>query len=81
AGRYDGYWELGIKKWDMAAGLILVREAGGFVTDPEGGDPYAEGNVVAGNTTMQPKLREFVQEGIGSVASARPRAPEAPAAG
>ena len=31
AGRYDGFWELGLKRWDMAAGLLLVREAGGFV--------------------------------------------------
>ncbi len=71
AGRYDGYWELGIKKWDMAAGLVVLREAGGFATDPEGGDPYAEGNVVAGNPALQPKLRELVAEGI---AAARPAA-------
>ncbi|MDO9709606.1 inositol monophosphatase family protein [Paracraurococcus lichenis] len=73
AGRYDGYWELGIKKWDMAAGLVLVREAGGFVTDPEGGDPYAEGNVVAGNQALHGKLREFVQEGIAAASAARAR--------
>ena len=41
AGRYDGYWELGIKPWDMAAGLLIVREAGGYATDPAGGDPRA----------------------------------------
>ena len=34
AGRYDGYWELGIKPWDIAAGLLMVREAGGYATDP-----------------------------------------------
>ncbi|GGC38555.1 inositol monophosphatase [Siccirubricoccus deserti] len=73
AGRYDGYWELGIKKWDMAAGLIMVREAGGFVTDPEGGDPYAEGNVVAGNQALHGKLRDVVVEGMTTVASARAR--------
>ena len=39
AGRYDGFWELGLKRWDMAAGLLLVREAGGFVTDPGGAGP------------------------------------------
>jgi myo-inositol-1(or 4)-monophosphatase len=80
AGRYDGYWELGIKKWDIAAGLILVREAGGFATDPEGGDPYAEGNVVAGNPNLQQKLREVVQEGIAAAGAARGRAAEAPPA-
>jgi myo-inositol-1(or 4)-monophosphatase len=73
AGRYEGYWELGIKKWDMAAGLVMVREAGGFVTDPDGGDPYAEGNVVAGNQALHGKLREVVTEGIATVASARTR--------
>jgi myo-inositol-1(or 4)-monophosphatase len=70
AGRYDGYWELGIKKWDMAAGLVMVREAGGYVTDPTGGDPY-EGNVVAGNPVLHGKLREIVAEGIAAVESAR----------
>src|SRR5487761_2278543 len=44
AGRFDGYWELGIKPWDMAAGLILVREAGGFTTDVAEGDPRETGN-------------------------------------
>jgi myo-inositol-1(or 4)-monophosphatase len=80
AGRYDGYWELGIKKWDMAAGLIMVREAGGFATDPEGGDPYPEGNVVAGNQALHGKLREVVQEGIAAAGAARGRAAEAAAA-
>ena len=36
AGRYDGYWELGLKPWDVAAGELIVREAGGSVTDPAG---------------------------------------------
>ena len=39
AGRYDGFWELGLKRWDMAAGVLLVREAGGFATDPAGAGP------------------------------------------
>ena len=62
AGRYDGYWELGIKPWDMAAGLVIVREAGGFATDPEGHDPYASGDIVCGNPHLQPRLREIVHE-------------------
>ncbi len=78
AGRYDGYWELGLKKWDMAAGLVILREAGGFATDPEGGDPYAEGNVVAGNPALHGRLREVVAEGIA--AARRPSRPaEVPA--
>jgi myo-inositol-1(or 4)-monophosphatase len=80
AGRYDGYWELGIKKWDMAAGLIMVKEAGGFATDPEGGDPFGEGNVVAGNPNLQPRLREVVQEGIAAAGAARTRTAEVPPA-
>jgi len=71
AGRYDGYWELGIKKWDMAAGLVMVREAGGTVTDPSGGDPYAEGNVVAGNAALHGKLREVVADGVAAAETAR----------
>ena len=71
AGRYDGFWELGLKKWDIAAGLVMVKEAGGAATDPDGADPYVSGNVVAGNQTLQPKLREMVVEGIAAV-KARP---------
>lgn len=72
AGRYDGYWELGIKPWDMAAGLVMVREAGGFVTDPDGGEAWPGGDVVAGNQAMQARLREFVSEGIAAAAAQRP---------
>jgi myo-inositol-1(or 4)-monophosphatase len=64
AGRYDGYWELGIKPWDMAAGLLLVREAGGYATDVGQGDPRETGDVVAGNPHLHPKLREAVAEGM-----------------
>jgi myo-inositol-1(or 4)-monophosphatase len=70
AGRYDGYWELGLNTWDIAAGLVLVREAGGTVTDPEGGDPHASGHVVAGNAVLQPKLREMVVDGMAAVKAA-----------
>ena len=63
-GRFDGYWELGIKPWDICAGLILVREAGGYVTDVGEGDPLVTSNVVAGNTHLHAKLREAVAEGM-----------------
>ncbi|MBT2990096.1 MAG: inositol-1-monophosphatase [Candidatus Thiodiazotropha sp. (ex Ctena orbiculata)] len=50
AGRTDGFWELGLKEWDFAAGALLVREAGGLVTDIGGGERYLEtGNVIAGS--------------------------------
>ncbi len=67
AGRFDGYWELGVKPWDCAAGLLLVREAGGFATDPEGRDHQAmapECDVVAGNAGLHAKLREVVVAGL-----------------
>jgi myo-inositol-1(or 4)-monophosphatase len=63
AGRLDGYWERDIKPWDMAAGLILVREAGGFVTDVTGGDDlFATGHVVAGNDTIHKELLRVLKE-------------------
>lgn len=49
AGRIDGFWELGLAQWDFAAGALLVREAGGVVTDIGGGERYMEtGNVITG---------------------------------
>jgi myo-inositol-1(or 4)-monophosphatase len=57
AGRFDAYWERQLSPWDIAAGLILVREAGGFVTDFDEGDtPWIGGDVVAGNETMHRAL-------------------------
>ena len=69
AGRYDGYWELGLKPWDMAAGLLIVREAGGFVTNPAGAESVLnEGpnDIVAANPHMHAKLREAVEEGVNA---------------
>ncbi len=51
AGRFDGFWEMGLSPWDMAAGTLLVEEAGGLVADFGGGQQFMEtGNVVAANT-------------------------------
>jgi myo-inositol-1(or 4)-monophosphatase len=66
AGRYDGYWEFGIKPWDIAAGLLIVREAGGYATDPFGGDPRISGDVVAANPHLHPTLREAAADGLGA---------------
>ena len=63
AGRYDGYWELGIQRWDMASGLLLVREAGGYANDPAGGEPRDTGNVVAANPHLFDKLLAAVTDG------------------
>ncbi len=53
AGRYDGYWERGVKPWDLAAGIILVKEAGGFTGALDGGEnPVEEGRIVAANAEL-----------------------------
>ena len=57
AGRIDGYWERNISPWDVAAGTVLVREAGGYVTDLDGGEwAYRTGDVIAGNETIHRDL-------------------------
>ena len=57
AGRFDGFWERNLRAWDLAAGIVILREAGGFVSDAEGKDRMHDtGSVVAGNETIQRKL-------------------------
>ncbi|MBY0510103.1 MAG: inositol monophosphatase [Rhodospirillaceae bacterium] len=57
AGRCDGFWEQGLRPWDIAAGIILVREAGGFITDLQGGKDFmATGNVLAANPKLHKQL-------------------------
>jgi len=61
AGRYDGFWEEDLQFWDIAAGLLLVREAGGFVTDFRGGDArIAEGQLLAANDQIHSRLHKLV---------------------
>jgi myo-inositol-1(or 4)-monophosphatase len=56
-GRFDAYWERDLSAWDVAAGLLLVREAGGFVSDADGEqEMFAKGHIVAGNETMHRQL-------------------------
>ena len=57
AGRVDAYWELGLQKWDLAAGILLIEEAGGVVSDFTGGENHIEhGNLVAGNFNIHQQL-------------------------
>jgi len=70
AGRYDGYWELGLKPWDMAAGMLIVREAGGFVTDAAGREAVmheaAANDIVTANPALHPRLLEVVADGVAA---------------
>ncbi len=62
-GRYDGFWETGLSPWDMAAGALLVREAGGVVTDFRGGGDFlGDGEIVAGGPAVQTRMLGVVRE-------------------
>lgn len=62
SGRCDGFFELNLSPWDIAAGSLLITEAGGVVSDFGGGSRYlTSGNVVAGNRDIQPRLLEIVK--------------------
>src|SRR5262249_38119547 len=79
AGRLDAFWERDLSPWDLAAGSILVREAGGFISDLDGSDAIlSKGNVVAGNETMHRELLRLLREAAKAAgteaAAASPRA-------
>ena len=59
AGRFDGYWERDLGAWDLAAGVLLASEAGGMVTDADGGDDIlTKGSICAANATLHPIVLE-----------------------
>ncbi|MCK5889947.1 MAG: inositol monophosphatase [Methylococcales bacterium] len=61
-GRLDGFWEIGLKEWDLAAGVLLVQEAGGVATDFSFNDKYSQsGNIVAGNTKMHQAIYKTIE--------------------
>jgi len=63
AGRYEGFWEHGLKPWDIAAGILLVREAGGMVTEINGGDKMlTSGSVLAANPMIHGPLGEIIRK-------------------
>ena len=65
AGRYDGFWESALQSWDTAAGCLLVREAGGFVSDYRGRSlPVCDETVLAGNDALHSKLHKMVAGAI-----------------
>lgn len=62
AGRMDGFWEIGLNDWDMAAGALLVKEAGGLIGDFAGGDDFLEtGNVVAGTPKVFKEILQTIK--------------------
>jgi myo-inositol-1(or 4)-monophosphatase len=82
AGRLDGFWEIGLKPWDMAAGILLIQEAGGIIGDLRGGsDFFTSGNVVTGNSrvfeglvaAIQPYVTPALQGGAGATPEASRR--------
>jgi myo-inositol-1(or 4)-monophosphatase len=59
AGRFDGFWERDLNAWDIAAGMLMIAEAGGVVTDADGGDdPLMTGSICAANSDLHPRLLE-----------------------
>jgi myo-inositol-1(or 4)-monophosphatase len=66
AGRFDGFWEHGLQPWDVAAGIVLVREAGGVVTDLNGGDQMlANGQMLCANDPLHPQLLKLLKGARG----------------
>ena len=61
AGRFDGYWEREIHPWDIAAGMILVREAGGMISGVGDGAPFATGTVIAANSSLFADFRGLIR--------------------
>lgn len=69
AGRLDGYWQFGLKKWDIAAGALLVREAGGLIGDMKGGEDWFEsGNIVAASPKVfESMIRTFAAARVTTI--------------
>jgi len=67
-GRFDGFWEMKLKPWDIAAGVLIVKEAGGLVSDFRGGQEFMKsGNLLAANPFIFPKMLEVVKKHLGGV--------------
>ena len=67
AGRYEGFWEADLKPWDTAAGCLLVREAGGFVSDWKGRSlPYCDSQILAGNDVLHSRIHKILANSLKS---------------
>ena len=66
AGRYEGFWETGLKPWDLAAGILLVREAGGMVSDLKGGKTMMKcGDIIATNDLLDQPITRLLRDATG----------------
>lgn len=75
-GRYEGFWEMGLKSWDMAAGVLIVQEAGGIVSDFMGGHGYLEsGSIIAGNPKIHDEMLRRIQSRFAVDLRGSPAAP------
>ena len=64
-GRLDGFWGIGLKEWDMAAGILLIQEAGGVTTDFSFNDKYLQsGNIITGNPKMHQSIYQVIQKNV-----------------
>lgn len=62
-GRLDIYWERGLNSWDIAAGMVILREAGGFLSDADGGsDPVGKRSIACGNETLHRELLKLLKK-------------------
>ena len=65
AGRYEGFWEIGLHAWDMAAGIVLVREAGGFISEFDGGNGMiASGEIIAANDRLHERFLKILADAV-----------------
>ncbi len=72
SGNFDGFWERDLQPWDIAAGIIMIKEAGGFVTDADGGnDMLSQGSICAGNDVIQRNLLDLIRAALAR----RPNSP------
>jgi myo-inositol-1(or 4)-monophosphatase len=79
AGRYDGFFETGLKPWDIAAGCLLIIEAGGMVGDLQGGDGYLRsGHICAGNPKVYEQMLQLIAPHLSDALKSRENAGQIP---